>query len=92
MKLGPKLNRDWVGLRVRLLGKAQNQIGTIPAGTTGTIASYTGGRMGIRFEADACQHCGISMRVSGMVRRDFAILTPSSEWKDTRGKGRPYRH
>ncbi len=87
---GPKLNRDWIGLRVKLKRRAKNMLGTIVEGTCGTVTVYSGGR-GIRFEADLCKHCGCALAVAGMHRSDFTILTPPEEWKNTQGKGRPRR-
>lgn len=85
---GPKLNRDWIGLRAALRYGAENAYGTLAKDTVGTITDYGIGRRGIRFEADQCNHCNCALAVSGMRRLDFNILTPSSEWKDTRSKGR----
>jgi hypothetical protein len=85
---GPKLNRDWVGLRVQLVHRAENSLGTIAGGTTGTITSYDSGHMRIRFEATPCEKCQCAFAVAGMYRRDFVILTPRGKWKNTQGKGR----
>lgn len=83
---GPKLNRDWVRLRVKLGRSASTQFATIAAGTLGTIAAYSGA--GIRFEADPCEHCRCSLIISHMHRDDFTIVTSPDDWRDTRGKGR----
>lgn len=84
--MGPKLNRDWVGLRVRLKRPAKNGFGSLPAGTVGTVDGYSGVR-GIGIETDKCNCCGVSVFIVGLSRGDFEILTPESEWKDTRGRG-----
>ncbi len=84
---GPKLNRDWIGLRVKLRRRATNQHGTLPIGTVGFIDGYSAGRQ-IRFEADSCKHCGFKPSISGMHRSDFAIMTPPDDWPDTQGRGR----
>lgn len=89
--IGPKLNRDWVGLRVRLRREASNSLCTIPAGTEGVIDRYSVGRRAIGFEGDPCECCGVSVHISGLHRSDFVILTPQNEWKDTRGQGRRIR-
>lgn len=85
---GPKLNRDWIGLRVRTTREAQNMLCRIPAGTEGTVSSYSGGRTGIGFRGDPCDCCGVSVFIKGMQRSDFVILTPRDQWPDTRGQGR----
>lgn len=83
---GPKLNRDWVGLRVKLNFDTANRFEKIPAGSCGIVDLYS--RMGIRFEADPCEHCGIQVTITGMHRSSFTILTPRSEWADTQVKTR----
>ncbi len=88
---GPKLNRDWIGLRVKLTRRVENMLGTIAEGTAGTVTSYANGRLQIRFEADPCEHCRCALAIAAMGREDFTILTPPEEWKNTQGKGRP-RH
>lgn len=85
---GPKLNRDWIGLRVKLVREARNRSGTIAEGTAGVITNYVAGGLGIRFEADTCEYCQCGLGVVGMHREDFVILTPPDEWPDTRERGR----
>lgn len=87
-EMGPKLKRDWVGLRVCVLCELQNFYGVIPAATYGTITDHSPGHRQYTFTADACRHCGIQLKMSGLQRRDFAIVTPPEDWPDTRGKGR----
>lgn len=81
--LGPKLNRDWIGLRVKLKRAAENGLARLEAGTTGIVDGYP--HAGIRFAADKCEHCGVQVFITRMRRYDFEILTPVSEWPDTRG-------
>jgi len=88
MAHGPKLNRDWVGLRVRLRRRARNYYVTLAEGTEGTIDHYS--HAGITFESDKCKKCGVQAHISKMRREDFDILTPPDEWPDTRGKGRKW--
>lgn len=88
--IGPKLNRDWEGLSVRLLRPARNGYALLPAGTTGEIEGYS--RCGIVFVSEKCECCGVQIRISRMRRGDFEILTPSEEWPDTRGQGRRRRY
>lgn len=85
---GPQLNRDWVGLRVRLNRDAKNMLCSIPLGTEGTVSSYSAGKSAISFTGDKCECCGVSVHISGLRRVDVDILTPLDEWKDTRGQGR----
>lgn len=85
---GPKLNRDWVGLRVMLMRDAENAYGRIAANTTGTITAYSPGRRAIEFQADGCGSCGFRPTICAMPRHAFEILTPVDEWPDTRGQGR----
>ena len=80
---GPQLNRDWVGLRVKLRRRVRNAYGSLPEGATGVIDGYS--RLGIRFESDSCKKCGLQLSISQMRREDFDILTPPEEWPDTRG-------
>lgn len=87
---GPKLNRDWIGLRVRLRREATNAYATLAAGTEGEITGYSSGRPRIEFMSDECPKCKVRIRISGMSRLDFDILTPKEDWPDTRGKGRHY--
>lgn len=87
-QLGPELNRDWIGLRVRLLGEVQTFLCKIPSGTKGTIGAYGAGRRGIRFDADPCIVCGVAASSLGLKRRDFRILSREEDWPDTRGRGR----
>ena len=89
MPIGPKLNRDWEGLRVKLTRSARNAYGTLAEGTVGVVTRY--GPTGIEFYADCCEACGFSPRISGMRRDDFVIITPEEEWPDTRGRGRNYQ-
>jgi hypothetical protein len=86
---GPKLNRDWVGLKVKLNRTAQNGFAKLAEGTTGIVDTYS--RMGITFLADKCEHCGVQVSISRMERRDFVILTPPEKWPDTRGNPPPRR-
>ena len=84
---GPKLNRDWIGLRVMLVRQAENMLGTLAEGTTGKVTSYAHGQRQIRFEADPCEHCRCAFAIAGLARGNFVILTPPEEWKNTQGKG-----
>ena len=86
MTHGPKLNRDWVGLRVKLTRKAANAHCSIAAGTAGVISSYGRGSNRIYFDADPCELCGGALIICGLNRADFVILTPPEEWKDTWGQ------
>lgn len=82
---GPSLLRDWHNLRVRTVRDLSNALARVPAGTTGTVRRS--GR-GLVFESDACQHCGIVFKVMQCKRHSFKVLTPESEWPNTKGKGR----
>jgi len=84
---GPKLNRDWIGLRVTLRREAQNLVGVVARGARGEITEYTGGRRGIQFTPDGCSHCGCSIIISGLRREDFTILTPPEAWRNTQTQG-----
>lgn len=68
---GPKLNRDWIGLRVRLKRNAANSYVAFAAGTIGEVISYRGGRNGISFKSEPCPHCAASLIIAGMHRGDF---------------------
>jgi len=61
----PKRTRELGGLRVRTLKSITNGYMTIPAGVAGVITSASGWRR-IHFRADACPHCGVIMRMSGV--------------------------
>jgi hypothetical protein len=87
---GPKLNRDWIGLRVKLKHRATNAMATLAAGTSGIVEGYS--NTGIYFESDPCEHCQVKIRVSQMRRHDFEILTPEEEWPNTQGQGRKKQH
>ena len=83
---GPKLNRDWVGLRVKNHETIRNGCAKVEKGSTGTIIRYPS--TGIIVEFDSCKTCKVAPIFSRMHRMDFLILTPMAEWPDTRGKGR----
>lgn len=85
---GPKLNRDWIGLRVRLRVEAGNYYGRLAIGTTGVIDAYSPAPRRITFLADKCECCGIRLRVSRLYRHYFEILTPEEEWSNTQGEKR----
>jgi len=82
-RTGPKLKRDWVGLRVSLRGSHKNGHARFPEGMTGTITRFTSGRRHFEFTADKCEHCGIQLSICGLYEDSFTILTPRAEWKDT---------
>ena len=86
---GPKLNRDWVGLRVRPKRSVENRMCKLAPGIEGVVDHYS--PKGICFVADGCETCGSQPIVSHMSRFDFDILTPPDEWPDTRGQGRKRR-
>lgn len=81
---GPKLNRDWVGLTVRLTRRVTTQLVTHPAGTRGTVTQYAG--YGIEFTADKCDCCGAQARVIRLARADVQIITARQDWPDTRAR------
>ena len=83
---GPKLNRDWIGLRVKLVREAQNGHGVIAKGTAGTITGYTNGVNGIHFGADPCKHCGCALFITAMRREDFTILPRATSGRTHKGK------
>ena len=85
MSIGPKLNRDWVGLRVELARTTGNSLAELPRGTEGRVDGYT--CAGISFLADCCPTCGVRVRITGLRRGDVRILTPMEDWPDTRGQG-----
>jgi len=79
---GPKLNRDWIGLRVIFLKDQGNGYGKLPAGTEGTVRTYN--NKGIEFESDKCECCGVKIFMTRLQRCDVEVLTPEEEWPDTR--------
>ena len=83
---GPRLNRDWVGLRVATRNPAGNYYVKVPAGTEGEITSYSPGKAGIRVQFDPCETCGVAAFIAGFSRTQLDILTPHTEWPDTRGQ------
>lgn len=86
MSNGPKLNRDWIGLRVRFIRENANGYGRVRPGLEATVTNYN--NKGIEIEGDKCECCGVSMFMSRLERSDFEIITPEEEWPDTRGQGR----
>ena len=82
---GPKLNRDWVGLKVRLVSESVNGFARLPAFTEGTVRSYN--NKGIEIESDKCECCGVRVFMTRLQRSDVEVITPEEEWPDT-GKGK----
>ena len=62
--MGTKLKRksDWVGRKVRLLRKIENNGGSIfPAGTIMIVHRNYGG-LRLKMEPQECEHCGLGFR------------------------------
>ncbi len=58
----PKLKRDWIGRRVRLLRKIETNGGSIfPAGTIMIVHDNHGG-LRLKMEVQECKHCGLAIR------------------------------
>lgn len=87
---GPKLNRDWAGLRVRTVCKLRNGMCVLPKGYMATVLYY--GPKGIEIEADACLECSARKIVTCCRRDQFEIVTPKSEWKDSSASGKRTKH
>lgn len=66
---------ELAGKRVRTLRELSNGLGTIPAGTIGTITNGRHVRDGkLNFEADKCECCGFAFRVSGLSYTDLELI------------------
>jgi hypothetical protein len=81
---GPKLNRDWIGLRVRLITENANGYARLQPGTEGYIRNYS--PKGIEFESDKCECCSVRVFMTRLQRSDVEIITPEEKWPDTRKK------
>ncbi len=62
----PKLKRDYVGKRVRLLRDVETGAVGIPAGSLGEVTGYTTGRRACRIRIDKCECCGVAPFVTGL--------------------------
>lgn len=69
----PKLLREWVGLRCRLLRPVNTGHGKIKAGRTVTVTSPH--RRGcVSVSADHCSECGVAWHCSNVDTRDLEPL------------------
>jgi hypothetical protein len=68
----PRLQRDWVGLRVKLKRRLWSGLMTIPAGTVCTVVETTIGRC--RLTTDACPACGVAVHISRVAPFDLTLV------------------
>ena len=67
-----KSAKQWAGRRVITTREISNGLGSIPAGTLGTIASGYHIREGnLHFKADKCPGCGLALICSRLHYADF---------------------
>lgn len=59
---GKRLVRDWTGMRVVSLVPMSNKVASLPVGTPWTVGQAGG--TGLHLVSDACQACGVSVRMS----------------------------
>lgn len=67
----PKQLYKWHNARVKLARPARNMLAVLPAGITGQVTKK--GR-GLEFTSDACECCGVQVRISRMGRDDFELI------------------
>ena len=82
---GPKLKRDWVGLRVRARRDIQIVHGIAPKGTHGVVDGYYHGCVVI-FEAMGADD--MPLRITQVQCYSLEVVTPPEEWPNTEGDGR----
>lgn len=59
----PRAHYQWRGARVVTTQTLQNALAAIPAGSEGVVEGATRG-LSVRF--DACPHCGVQLRLTGL--------------------------
>ncbi|HAT3959757.1 TPA: hypothetical protein I9Y37_001896 [Citrobacter freundii] len=74
----PKRLYEWNGASVKLLRETANGWATLPAGTLGKIRTVKGGRSGLEFVSDACQCCGVQVKISHMRPEHFELIALAS--------------
>lgn len=67
----PKQIYKWDKARVKLARPASNMMASLPTGTTGTVRKV--GR-GLEFTSDACQCCGVQVRITRMGLDYFELV------------------
>lgn len=70
----PKRLYEWDGASVKLAGDAANGWAKLPAGTPGKIRAVKGSRSGLEFVSDACQCCGVQVKISHMRPESFELI------------------
>lgn len=70
----PKRLYEWNGASVKLVRETANGWATLPAGTPGKIRAVKGSRSGLEFVSDACQCCGVQVKISHMRPESFELL------------------
>jgi len=71
----PKRLYEWDGASVKLVRETANGWATLPAGTPGKIRTVKGARRGLEFVSDACQCCGVQVKISHMRPEHFELLS-----------------
>ncbi|MCJ8541418.1 hypothetical protein MWG95_11880 [Klebsiella variicola] len=74
----PRQLYKWDRARVKLARPAGNMMASLPAGTEGEVRKR--GR-GLEFTSDACECCGVQVRISRMSRDDFELIELAEQFK-----------
>lgn len=61
----PRLKRDWIGKRVRIVRRVISDSAVIATGSLGVITAYT--RRGVDIAIDRCPHCQCSHLARGLL-------------------------
>ena len=69
----PRVQRDWVGMRIKITRDMQNGFVSVKAGHKGEINSVTH-KYAIRINLDGCGHCNVAPSFSRVSWRDLEIV------------------
>ncbi|EMM2166461.1 TPA: hypothetical protein MNP25_003591 [Klebsiella pneumoniae] len=67
----PKQLYKWHGAKLKLARPASNMLASLPTGTAGHVKKI--GR-GLEFTSDACECCGVQVRITRMGVKDFDLI------------------
>lgn len=75
----PKQLYKWDKARVKLAIPARNMLAALPAGTAGQVTKQ--GR-GLEFTSDACECCGVQVRISRMSPDYFELIELAEQFRE----------
>lgn len=69
--VAPKLRRDWIGKRVRLLRESRNRVTCVPSGS---ILIVEGTYRGAGLKSEPCKCCGVSVFITRVPWENLEFL------------------